>query len=315
MPRYGVTGFCPTSVACPPLDLRRMLDGIHEARTSPQEGAARVLPAHLESNFINAEFRGAQPVICIRRPTADVLPGVTGGPAFSGREILDEIARRRPEVGIITLAPELEGGLDLVRQFMAAGHIVSLGHSAADFDQGLAGVDAGARHATHLFNRMPPLSHRAPGLIGAILDRPQVRAEIVCDGYHVHPVLVRAAIAALGTDRAMAITDGTGGSGLPVGTSVSLGSHTITVRAEAAFLADGTLAGSTLTMDGAFRMLVNAVGLPLHVAARLCATTPAAQLGLDDRGRIEAGLLADLAVLDADLQPVATFIGGRPWRP
>jgi N-acetylglucosamine-6-phosphate deacetylase len=313
LPRYGVTGFCPTSVACPPADLRRMLDGIRAARQHPQPGAARVLPAHLESNFINPEFRGAQPVVCLRRPTSETLPGVPGDPAFSGQDILDEIARARAEVGIVTLAPELDGGLDLVRRLSAGGHLVSLGHSAATYEQGLAGIEAGARHATHLFNRMPPLSHRAPGLIGAIFERHEVRAEIVCDGYHVHPAVARAAIAALGPDRAMAITDGTGGAGLPVGTEVRLGSHTITVRAEAAFLADGTLAGSVLTMDGAFRMLVRTIGVPLPVAARLCATTPATQLGLADRGRIEAGQRADLAILDADLRPVRTFIGGVAW--
>ena len=313
LPRYGVTGFCPTSVACPPGDLRRMLDGIRAARHSPIPHAARVLPAHLESNFINPEYRGAQPAVCLRRPTADVLPGVPDRPAFSGQEILDEIARARAEVGIVTMAPELDGGLDLASSLTAAGHIVSLGHSAATYEQGLAGVAAGGRHATHLFNRMPPFSHRAPGLVGAVLDRREVRAEIVCDGYHVHPVVARTAIAALGPDRAMAITDGTGGAGLPVGTSVRLGSHTITVRPEAAFLADGTLAGSTLTMDGAFRLLVHKVGLPVPAAARLCATTPASQLGLTDRGRIEAGQMADLAILDGDLRPVATFIGGVPW--
>ena len=313
LPRHGVTGFCPTTVACPPADLRRLFDAIRAARQTPAPGAARVLPAHLESNFINPGYRGAQPLACLRRPTTETLPGVAGGPPFSGQDILDEIARAESEVGIVTLAPELDGGLDLVRRFSDAGHLVSLGHSAASYAQGLEGFAAGARHATHLFNRMPPFTHRAPGLVGAVIECPDARAEIVCDGYHVNPIVARTVIAALGPDRAMAITDGTAGAGLPVGTTVPLGSHTITVHAEAAFLPDGTLAGSTLTMDGAFRMLVQQVGLPVTTAARLCATTPAAQLGLGDRGRIEAGQLADLAVLDAELRPVATFLGGVLW--
>jgi N-acetylglucosamine-6-phosphate deacetylase len=315
LPRYGVTGFCPTTVACPPADLRRLLDAIRAARRSPEPDAARVLPAHLESNFINPDFRGAQPLVCLRRPTGERLPGTVAGAPFSGRDILDEIGRATSEVGIVTLAPELDGGLDLVRRLSAAGHLVSLGHSAASYEQGLEGFAAGARHATHLFNRMPPFAHRAPGLVGAVIDCPQARAEVVCDGYHVNPVVARTAIAALGPDRVMAITDGTAGSGLPVGTAVPLGSHTITVGPEAAFLPDGTLAGSTLTMDGAFRMLVQQVGLPITAAARLCATTPAAQLGLTDRGRIEAGQLADLAVLDDELRPVATFLAGVLWKP
>jgi N-acetylglucosamine-6-phosphate deacetylase len=314
LPKYGVTGFCPTTVACPPAALRRLLDGIRAARLHPVPGHAAVLPAHLESNFINPDFRGAQPVTCLRRPTAEKLPGVPGDVAFSGIEILDEIAGARREVGIITMAPEMDGGMELVQSLTDAGHIVSLGHSAATYEQGLAGIHAGGRHATHIFNRMQPFSHRAPGLIGAIIDSPSVRAELVCDGYHVHHVVGRTIIAALGPDRTMAITDSTGGAGLPVGTKVPLGSHTITVGREAAFLDDGTLAGSTLTMDGALRQLVRYMGASLVAAARMCATSPAAQLGLSDRGSIAVGRRADLAVLDHDLHPVGTYVAGVAWK-
>ncbi len=313
LPRYGVTGFCPTTVACGPLELRRLFDAIRAARTSPAPGHSRVLPAHLESNFINPEFRGAQPQTCLRLADGKRLPGPPQVADFSGQEILDEIDKARAEVGIVTMAPEMPGGIDLVRRLTRAGHIVSLGHSGASFDQGLEGIEAGARHATHLFNRMPPFSHKAPGLIGAIFSRPEIRAEIVCDGYHVHPVVARAAIAVLGRERAMAITDGTAGAGLPVGSVVPLGSHTITVREEAAFLPDGTLAGSRWTMDAAFRVLLQKVGLGPVDAAHLCATTPARQLGLDDRGAIVAGYAADLAVLDADFKVAATYVDGVRW--
>jgi N-acetylglucosamine-6-phosphate deacetylase len=159
---------------------------------------------------------------------------------------------------------------------------------------------------------MPPFLHRAPGLVGAVIDAPSVRAEIVCDGYHVHSIVARTALAALGAERTMAITDGTAGSGLPIGSVVALGTHPITVTPDACFLPDGTLAGSRLTMDGAFKRLVSQWGLSLVAAARLCASTPAAQLGLTDRGRLEIGRRADLAVLDHDLRPVATFIRGVP---
>ena len=229
---------------------------------------------------------------------------------FSGDDILAVIASARPQVGILTIAPEIDGHLDLIRDLVGHGHIVSLGHSGATFEQGLAGVDAGGRHATHLFNRMPPLSHRAPGLIGAVLSRPEVRAEIVCDGYHVHPVVARTAMAALGRERMMAITDGTAGSGLPVGSVVPLGSHTITVTEDACFLADGTLAGSRLTMDGAFRVLMSRMGASLVDAAYVCATTPARQLGLTRTGEIAVGMAADLAVLTTDFKVVATYVDG-----
>jgi N-acetylglucosamine-6-phosphate deacetylase len=317
LPKYGVTAFCPTTVACGPAELRRLFEGIRAARTTPDPASAHVLPAHLESNFIAPDFRGAQPLTCLRRPTADMFPGPPPEDVpFSGRDILEVIGQWRREVGILTIAPEIEGHLDLIRELVAAGHVVSLGHSGASYDQGLAGVDAGARHATHLFNRMPPFSHRAPGLIGAIFERREVRAEVVCDGYHVHPVVAGTAMRALGRERMMAITDGTAGAGLPVGSVVPLGSHSITVTDDACFLPDGTLAGSKLTMDGAFRMLVEKVGASIVDAAYVCATSQARQLGLHRTGEIAEGMAADLAVLTGDLAVAATVISGRvqDWR-
>ena len=133
---------------------------------------------------------------------------------FAPADILEVIATARADVGIVTLAPELPDGLDLVGRLVAAGHIVSLGHSGASFEEAMAAIDAGARHATHLFNRMTPMTHRAPGLPGAVLAREEVAAELICDGYHVHPAMCRAAIAAKGLHGVMAITDGTAGSGL-----------------------------------------------------------------------------------------------------
>lgn len=309
--RYGVTGFCPTTVACGPAELRALLAGIRAARAAPEPGAAHVLPAHMESNFIAPDFRGAQPLSCLRRPTPERRPGPDPeAPPFSGDDILEVIAEFRREVGILTIAPEIDGHLDLITRLVGAGHIVSLGHSGATYEQALVGFDAGARHATHLFNRMTPLSHRAPGLVGAVFERADARAEIVCDAYHVHPTVVRAAMAVLGRDRTMAITDGTAGSGLPVGSVVSLGSHAITVTDDACFLPDGTLAGSRLTMNGAFRTLVKRMQLPLTDAAYVCATSPARQLGLTRTGQIAVGMAADLAVLTPDFDVVATCVDG-----
>ena len=301
--RFGVTAFCPTSVACTPAALRGMLRGIRAAREAAVPGSARVLPAHLESNFISVEFKGAQPEACIRAPHE------TRDGDFSGREILDEIASARAEVGIVTVAPEIEGVLDLITELVRNGHRVSLGHSGATYEQGLAGIDAGARHATHLFNRMRPFGHRAPGLAGAILESDAVAAEVVCDGVHVHPGAIRAAVAAKGASRIMAITDGTAASGIPQGGTATLGGRTITAR-DAAYLDDGTLAGSVLTMDRAFRTLVTTMGFSLVDAAQLCATTPARELALPGLGVIAVGATADLVVLDGDLNVVETYIGG-----
>jgi N-acetylglucosamine-6-phosphate deacetylase len=304
LPKHGVTSFSPTSIACSPAALRAMLTLVRSARLSPLAGGARVLPAHLESNFINPEYRGAQPVECLRRPHDRATEGT-----FSGAEVLQEIQASGPDVGIVTVAPELEGAVDLIRNLVSHGHHVSLGHSGATYDEALAGVEAGARQATHLFNRMTPLAHRAPGLAAAVLDHEDVTAEIVCDGVHVHPAMVRVALSAKRPSRIMAITDGTAGAGLPPGSRASIGGRIITVR-DAAYLDDGTLAGSVFTMDRAFSKLVTAMGVGLVDAATVCSTTPARALNLHGLGVLAPDALADLVMLNRDLKVVRTYIAG-----
>jgi N-acetylglucosamine-6-phosphate deacetylase len=304
LPRFGVTAFCPTSIACPPEDLRRMLSAVRRAREAPPKGA-RVLPAHLESNFINPEYKGAQPAACLRGPREMVREG-----EFGAAEILDAIRAARPDVGIMTIAPELDGALELISELVKRGHRVSLGHSGATFEEGMAGIESGATQATHLFNRMPPLGHRSPGLAGAVLAHDGVATEVVCDAVHVHPTMIRMAIAAKHPERVMAITDGTAGAGLPQGAETTLGGRRITVR-NAAYLEDGTIAGSVLTMDQAFAVAVNRVGLSLPDAATICSTTPAREMGLNGFGVIAEGASADIVVLDRTLRVVRTFIGGK----
>jgi N-acetylglucosamine-6-phosphate deacetylase len=306
LPRYGVPAFCPTTVACSPDDLRHVLQQIRQARVTPVAGSARVLPAHLESNFINPEYRGAQPAACLRSPADRPKEG-----SFSGRDVLGVIGAHKPDVGIVTLAPELPGAIDLVRTLVAAGHRVALGHSGADFDTAIAAIEAGARHATHLFNRMTPMTHRAPGLPGAVLAREEVAVEIICDLHHVHPAMCQVAMAAKGSQKVMAITDATAGAGLEVGSEARLGGRAIRVRSEGAFLEDGTLAGSTLTMDRGFRNVVTRLGASLVDAAVMCSTTPARELGLTGFGVLADGAAADIVVLDRGFTVVGTLIGGR----
>jgi N-acetylglucosamine-6-phosphate deacetylase len=200
--------------------------------------------------------------------------------------------------------------MDLLRDARQAGIRVSLGHSGATYDQAMAAIDAGACHATHLFNRMPPMTHRHPGLVGAVLEREEVAAEIIGDGFHVHPSVVRTTVAAKGPSRVMAITDGTAGAGLPHGACATLGGRRITVR-ETAQLDDGTLAGSVVTMDRVFAMLVTQAGQSLIDAAALCSTTPARELRLASQGTIAVGQLADLVVLSSSLKVEHTWIAGR----
>jgi len=306
LPRYGVTAFCPTTVACGPDDLRSVLRQVRQARVAPVVGSARVLPAHLESNFINPEYKGAQPADCLRHAGEGSRDGV-----YSAADVLDVISAGRPDVGIVTMAPELPGGIELVRSLAAAGHRVSLGHSGSDYDTAIEAIEAGARHATHLFNRMTPMTHRAPGLPGAVLAREEVTVELICDGYHVHPSMCRVAVAAKGPDGVMAITDATSGAGLAQGSKARLGGRQIEVGAQAAFLEDGTLAGSTLTMDKAFRNIVTSFGGSLVDAALLCSTSPARALGLSGFGMLAEGAAADVVVLDRAFKTLRTFIGGE----
>jgi len=304
LPRFGVTAFCPTTVACDPVALRRVLAAVAEMRVSRKPGA-RVLPAHLESNFINPDFKGAQPLECLRLPTAP-----RAAFRWGAADILDEIAAARAEVGIVTVAPELEGALPLIADLASHGHHVSLGHSGASYDQAARGIREGARQATHLFNRMTPVGHREPGLAGAVLESDDVVAELICDGVHVHPAMMRVAIAAKRPERIMAITDGTAGAGLPRGSRTALGGRRITVG-DAAYLDDGTIAGSVLTMDRAFATLTASCGLSLSDAVAVCSTTPARTLGLQGFGVLAPGAAGDLVVLDRQLRVVQTWIGGN----
>lgn len=304
LPRFGVTAFCPTTVACDPVALRGVLAAVAEARSSRTSGA-RVLPAHLESNFINAAFKGAQPPDCLRLPTA-----MRSAFQWGADDILAEIAAARADVGIVTIAPELDGALPLIADLASHGHHVSLGHSGASYEEGMRGIAEGARQATHLFNRMTPVGHREPGLAGAILESDDVVAELICDGVHVHSAIMRIAIAAKGPERIMAITDATAGAGLARGARAVLGGRPIIVG-DAAYLDDGTIAGSVLTMDRAFATLTGACGLSLSDAATVCATTPARTLGLQGFGVLSPGAVADLVVLDRQFRVVQTWISGN----
>ena len=308
LPRYGVTAFCPTTVACSAAALKTVLAKVAEARAARPARSARVLPAHLESNFINPDYRGAQPLECLRLPV-DLAADRAG--EFAAADILNVISGARSDVGIVTLASELPGGIELIRSLVAAGTRVSLGHSGATLDEAMAAIDAGARRATHLFNRMTPMTHRAPGVAGAVLARDDVAAELICDGFHVHPAMSRIAIASKGVSRVMAITDGTAGSGLAVGSRTQLGGRQIRVTERAAVLDDGTVAGSCLTMDRAFRVIATTFGLPVTDAAMLCSTTPARELGLTGCGVLAEGATADVVVLDRSFDVVHTFIDGE----
>ncbi len=314
LPRFGVTAFSPTTMACNPADLTRVLERVRHLRQTPPPLGARVLPAHLESNFISPAYAGAQPRSCLRVWPRAAEPPPACTPVverFTATELLAVIERHATDVGIVTLAPEIDGALELVAWLCSLGIRVSLGHSGATYAEAVAAIAAGATHATHLFNRMPPLHHREPGLAGAVLESDDVMVELICDGVHVHPAVVRLVIAAKRPSHVLAISDGTAASGLPAGSTGRLGGQTIVAADGCARLEDGTMAGSVLTMDAAFRRLTTTFGVSMVDAATMCATTPARALRLAGQGVLAIGAVADLVVLDVDGAVVQTYVAGR----
>lgn len=296
--KFGITSLLPTTVACSAGELSVVLQRLHDAKAGALPGA-RLLGAHLESNFISMQFKGAQP------PQQILSPNDTD--AWAIRKLIDDYA---DDISIITLAPEVAGVLEFIPWLVERNIIVSIGHSAANYDEAMAAIDAGATHATHLFNAMSPLHHRNPGLIGAALERDEVFTEIICDGIHVHPSVLTTVFRAKSAEMVMCISDGLQGAGMEEG-EFFLGGQHVTVRDGVAWLDSGTIAGSITTMSGILRLLVIEHGWDLQEALLMTSTTPANGLGLKTLGRIQAQANADLVLFNQELQVERTFVAGK----
>jgi N-acetylglucosamine-6-phosphate deacetylase len=251
---------------------------------------------HLEGPWLSPRQRGAHD------------PGLLRDPE---RSEVDRLLRRgRGTVRMVTLAPELDGGLAAVGRVVEAGAVAALGHTDATYAVTREALDAGATVGTHLFNAMRPVHHREPGPVVALLDDPRATVEVIADGIHVHPAMLRRAVTTKGAGRVALVTDAMAAAGMADG-DYQLGGLVVEVRDGVARLAEGgALAGSTLTMDAAFRGAVHESGLPLETVARLAATTPASVAALPDVGAIEAGRRADLVVLDQALHVTAVMAAG-----
>jgi N-acetylglucosamine-6-phosphate deacetylase len=299
--RHGVTGFLPTAATAPWEVAERVVGEVREAMALPPRGA-RVLGVHLEGPFLNPERLGAQ------SPEDCAVP--------SAEEVARLIALVEGLPCIVTLAPEVEGGCEAIRTLVEAGVVVSLGHSVASFDQAQAAFAAGATQVTHLFNGMPPMHHRAPGLVGAALTAEGARVELIADGVHLHPAAVRLALAAKGVDGVLLVTDSMAATGCADG-EYRLGPMKVIVRGGEARLASGALAGSTLTLERAVWNAARWTDAGLSGAWRMASLNPARQLGLDALqgsirlGRLAPGYDADLTALDADGKVVLTMSGGE----
>jgi N-acetylglucosamine-6-phosphate deacetylase len=296
--RHGTTR---TLVSLVTADLATMMAGAAAVARLAESGAEGIVGSHLEGPFLSPARRGAQD--SSRMLPAD--PAALDGLLEAGRGT----------VRMVTLAPELPGGLDLVERILGAGAVAAVGHTDAGYEEAAAAFRAGARVATHLFNGMRPLHHRDPGAVGAALDHPEVVCELVNDGLHLAPPIVRLVARIVGSRRVALITDAISAAGARDG-DYSLGGVPVRVQEGRVTLVEGgNIAGSTLTMDQAFRRAVIDVGLPIEDAARAASTTPAGVLGLAGRtGSVAPGLQADLAVLDERLHPTAVMSSGR-WVP
>jgi N-acetylglucosamine-6-phosphate deacetylase len=296
--RHGTTALLATTVAAPVSELRAAIAALAAWRDRSRRPEARALVGlHLEGPFISPHRPGAMDPEAFADPHPETVDRLLSA---AGSQLVQ-----------MTLAPERPGGLDLVARLSRHGILASIGHSDADEAQVSAAVRAGARSATHVFNAMAPLHHRAPGLLGAVLDTPELNCELICDGMHVAPTAMRLVHRIKGLSGMRLVTDAMAAAGMPDG-EYRLGRAPVRVtEGRAVLIEGGSLAGSTLTMDRAVANAVSLVGLSVPEAIQLAATVPARLLGLGARkGAIAVGRDADLAVLDDELCCVGTILGG-----
>ena len=287
--RHGTTSLLATTMTAPLPEVQAAMRALAPACSRRARAAARVLGVHLEGPYINPGKLGAQPDFVRAASIAEI-------------RALHALAPIR----LITLAPELPGNLEIIVALRTAGFQVQIGHTLGSYEDGVAALERGAGGFTHLFNAMTAMHHRAPGIVGAALAHARY-AEIIPDLLHVHPGAIRAALRAIPC--LFCVTDSTAATGMPDG-DYRLGRHQVTKCLGGVRLADGTLAGSTLTMDQALRNLVT-IGLPLEDASRRASTHAAEYLGLPDRGRLTAGAHADVVLLDRDLQLQRVVVEGE----
>jgi N-acetylglucosamine-6-phosphate deacetylase len=294
--KFGTTGYLATTISARHEELMRSVEDTIAAEED-DPFAAEILGLHVEGPYMNPKFKGAQPEWGIRDPNFDECA-----------QLLDAAAGR---IKIMTIAPELPGGLEMIRMLARAGVAPSLGHSEADYDTALAAIEAGATRATHLFNAMSGVHHRKPGLAAAALNEPGICAELICDGVHVNPRMVALAWKAKGRDGIALVTDATAAQGAGDGI-FTLGDFQIQVRGALCTLMDGvTIAGSVLTMNRAAANAIDFTGMTLIDAAHTVALAPARVCGVDDRkGSIEVGKDADLVILNPDFSVSHTIRSG-----
>jgi N-acetylglucosamine-6-phosphate deacetylase len=291
LPETGVTAFLPTIITSPPEFYPKAIAAFAAAKDAP---GARPLGLHVEGPFLSPQRHGAH-----RR---DLIED-------ADLRLLDVLLESNA-VRLVTLAPERPDAPELIRRLKARGILISLGHTDATYEQFEAAISAGAHMATHLYNAMSPFGHREPGAIGAALLDDRVTVGLIADGVHSHRASIQLAFSMKRKARIALVTDMMAAAGMPPGT-YALGGQAVIVDGTSARLADGTLAGSLLTMDQAVRKMVQWTDAHAWDALGMASRIPARLLGLEHRGRIRVGDIADLVLLDRDLHVQMTIIGGE----
>ncbi|WP_096439548.1 N-acetylglucosamine-6-phosphate deacetylase [Alteribacter populi] len=295
LPKEGTTAFLATTITQEVAEKQKALENVAAYMEAPSEAGAELLGVHLEGPFISAKRAGAQPLEHIYKPDVTVF------------QQFEKAANN--QIKLVTLAPE--EGMELVDYLHSKNIIPSIGHSDALHAQVIEAIDHGVCHATHLFNGMRGIHHRDSGVAGSVFLYDELKAELVVDGIHVSPEMVKMTYKNKGEDGIILITDAMRAKGLGDGT-YDLGGQDVTVKGERAELSNGTLAGSVLKMNEAVRNMVQFSGCSLYEAVKMASLNPAKQLGIDDRkGSIEVGKDADFTILNENFEIFETYCKGQ----
>lgn len=294
---HGTTSFLPTTMTMGVSDIRKALGSIKES--AKNQTGATILGVHLEGPFISPRAIGAQNPSFVLEPSIKAYESITEG--------YEEL------ITSITMAPEVPGASELIPYLKEKGVKVSIGHTAATYEEAVEGIELGCSHSTHLFNAMTPLTHRSPGTVGAIFDT-DITTETISDGIHISWPSLRIAYRQKTSDKVMLVTDAMMACGMPDG-KYWLGGQEVLTKEGAARLLNGSLAGSILTMDAAVRNVSRNTELPLYEVVKMASLNGARFCGAEDRkGKLEAGYDADLLVFDEDINISHVFIEGKKFR-
>lgn len=289
----GVTSICPATMTIPKNELLAVMKNAGEYK---YHGGSHLVGINMEGPFISPSKKGAQAAENIMHCDYEYFSRLQK--AANGL------------IKLVDIAPEEPGAMEFIDR--AKGEVViSLAHTASDYDTAKKAIEHGASHATHLYNAMPPMNHRNPGVIGAVRDSEKCHVELICDGVHIHPAVIRATFAMFGAERMILISDSMRATGLEDG-EYTLGGQPVTVKGNLATLHDGTIAGSATNLMDCMRFAVKEAGIPLETAVMCATENPAKEIGIfHETGSIAAGKKADFVLLDKELNIIGVYIDGK----